>query len=139
MALDQTTFPKVTTVVDTTIEESTSLFAIRANATDATLFITGKDLVAYLKKLETKDAALQYIDFEALRNEVQAQAQAAPAAPAAPAAAGAQEDARIEGAVQIAIGIKKEVDFATWYTNVSGCHQLIHEVDTDRLSIIRSF
>jgi hypothetical protein len=27
-------------------------------------------------------------------------------------------DARIEGAKQIAIGIKKEVDFAGWYTNV---------------------
>ncbi|KDN40225.1 hypothetical protein RSAG8_08288, partial [Rhizoctonia solani AG-8 WAC10335] len=27
-------------------------------------------------------------------------------------------DARIEGAVQIAIGVKKELDFPTWYTNV---------------------
>ena len=30
-----------------------------------------------------------------------------------------KEDAKIEGAVQIAIGVKKEVDFATWYTNVN--------------------
>lgn len=30
-----------------------------------------------------------------------------------------KEDAKIEGAVQIAIGVKKEVDFAAWYTNVS--------------------
>ncbi|KAG5219842.1 prolyl-tRNA synthetase [Salix suchowensis] len=29
-----------------------------------------------------------------------------------------KEDAKIEGAVQIAIGVKKEVDFAAWYTNV---------------------
>jgi len=30
-----------------------------------------------------------------------------------------KEDAKIEGAVQIAIGVKKEVDFSAWYTNVS--------------------
>lgn len=30
-----------------------------------------------------------------------------------------KEDAKIDGAVQIAIGVKKEVDFAAWYTNVS--------------------
>lgn len=30
----------------------------------------------------------------------------------------AKDDAKIEGAVQIAIGVKKEVDFPTWYTNV---------------------
>jgi len=29
-----------------------------------------------------------------------------------------KEDAKIDGAVQIAIGVKKEVDFAAWYTNV---------------------
>lgn len=30
-----------------------------------------------------------------------------------------KEDAKIDGAKQIAIGIKKEVDFPGWYTNVS--------------------
>ncbi|KAH9941159.1 prolyl-tRNA synthetase [Epithele typhae] len=30
----------------------------------------------------------------------------------------AKEEAKIEGAIQIAIGVKKEVDFPTWYTNV---------------------
>ena len=30
-----------------------------------------------------------------------------------------KETAKVEGAVQIAIGVKKEVDFAGWYTNVS--------------------
>ena len=29
-----------------------------------------------------------------------------------------KEEAKIEGAIQIAIGVKKEVDFAGWYTNV---------------------
>lgn len=33
-----------------------------------------------------------------------------------------REDAKIEGAVQIAIGVKKEVDFAAWYTNVNCCY-----------------
>jgi prolyl-tRNA synthetase len=41
------------------------------------------------------------------------------AAPAAKTgAAKEKEDAKIEGAIQIAIGVKKEVDFASWYTNV---------------------
>ena len=35
-----------------------------------------------------------------------------------------KDDAKIEGAVQIAIGVKKEVDFATWYTNVCAYIQL---------------
>ncbi len=29
-----------------------------------------------------------------------------------------KDDGKIDGAVQIAIGVKKEVDFPTWYTNV---------------------
>ena len=98
-------------VVDSTIEETSSPFAVRALSSDETLFISGKDIIAYLKKLEHKDAPLQVIDIEALKTE-------APA-PAATPAKKAQEDARIEGSVQIAIGVKKEVDFATWYTNVS--------------------
>ena len=43
---------------------------------------------------------------------------AAPAAAASTPAKKEKEDAKIEGAAQIAIGVKKEVDFATWYTNV---------------------
>ncbi|KAG6820908.1 ribose-phosphate pyrophosphokinase 1 [Arthromyces matolae] len=39
-------------------------------------------------------------------------------APASKAPVQEKEDAKIEGAVQIAIGVKKEVDFASWYTNV---------------------
>jgi prolyl-tRNA synthetase len=38
--------------------------------------------------------------------------------PAAKPAPKDKEDAKIEGAVQIAIGVKKEVDFPAWYTNV---------------------
>ncbi|THH00052.1 hypothetical protein EW026_g2425 [Hermanssonia centrifuga] len=111
LVLNAETFPKVITAVDSTIEESTSLFAVRAHATDATLFLTGRDLFAYLKRLETKDAILKTIDFEALKTEVSAPAVATPAKKE-------KEDAKIEGAVQIAVGVKKEVDFATWYTSV---------------------
>lgn len=30
-----------------------------------------------------------------------------------------EEDAKIDGAVQIAIGVKKEVDFSAWYQNIN--------------------
>ena len=88
------------------------MFAVRALTTDATLFLTGKELVSYLKGLETKEAPVQVVDFEALKTETPVVTANAPTKKA-------QEDAKIEGAVQIAIGVKKEVDFATWYTNVS--------------------
>jgi prolyl-tRNA synthetase len=40
-------------------------------------------------------------------------------APTSKAPVKEKEDAKIEGAVQIAIGVKKDVDFAAWYTNVN--------------------
>lgn len=55
------------------------------------------------------------MDFEALKTE---------AAPAEPKSARAvqekvtKEEGKIDGAVKIAIGVKKEVDFPNWYTNV---------------------
>ncbi|KAH9475973.1 Putative proline--tRNA ligase C19C7.06 [Psilocybe cubensis] len=76
--------------------------AIHANSSSQTLFLSGKDIVSYLKSLETDDKKVQEIDF-----------QNAAATPPAQAAS-----AQIPGAVQIAIGVKKEVDFPTWYTNV---------------------
>ncbi|GJE93747.1 prolyl-tRNA synthetase [Phanerochaete sordida] len=130
IALNESNFSKVAVAVDASIEESSSVCAVRALGTDATVFITGRELVSYLKRFETKDAQINFVDFEALKTET-------PAAPAAqPAARKEKEDAKIEGAVQIAIGVKKEVDFATWYTsvltkadmidyyNVSGCYIL---------------
>lgn len=100
-------------MLDSTIEESSSIFAVRALTTDATLFITGRELVSYLKRLESKETQLQIVDFEALKTDAPA-----PASTSQPAKK-QKEDAKIEGAVQIAVGVKKEVDFATWYTNVS--------------------
>ena len=63
---------------------------------------------------ETK---LHLIDFEQLKAETAATSGPAPSKEEK--AQKEKEDARIDGAVQIAIGVKKEVDFPTWYTNVS--------------------
>lgn len=71
----------------------------------------------YLRTLETSETKLHIIDF----SEIAASPAtgAAPTAVSAPAAQTKEkEDGKIEGAVQIAIGVKKEVDFASWYTNV---------------------
>ncbi|KZT70476.1 prolyl-tRNA synthetase [Daedalea quercina L-15889] len=115
LMLTAETYPKVVTVFDASIASSSSLFAVRARSSTSTLFLQGKDILAYLRTLQTQDAPLQEIDFEALKAESEAvpasQTKAAPAKKE-------REDAKIDGAVQIAIGIKKEVDFAGWYTNV---------------------
>ncbi|KAH8101841.1 hypothetical protein BXZ70DRAFT_932155 [Cristinia sonorae] len=111
-ALNEQSFPKVVTVIDSSIQSASVPFAVRGLSTSQTVFLSGKDIHAFVKKLETDKTTLQEVDFEALKTE-------AAAAPAAPTPAKKEkEDAKIEGAVQIAIGIKKEVDFAAWYTNV---------------------
>ncbi|KAJ7695144.1 hypothetical protein B0H17DRAFT_980395 [Mycena rosella] len=112
LALNQTLFPKVLTVLDSSIASSSSLFAVHALSSSATLFLSGKDIAAYLKHLETDSVKIQELDFSDLAGA------AAVPAPAAKPAAKEKDDAKIEGAVQIAIGVKKEVDFSTWYTNV---------------------
>jgi prolyl-tRNA synthetase len=65
--------------------------------------------VSYLQHLETEDVKVQHLDFQNLAM--------APTPAAAPTKG--KEDAKVEGTVQIAIGVKKEADFAAWYTNVS--------------------
>lgn len=110
--MNEQTFPKVVTVIDQSIESSSAVFAIRGLSTSTTIFLTGRELATYLKRLETTEHPLHEIDFEALKTET-------PTAPAAATPAKKEkEDAKIDGAPQIAIGIKKEVDFAGWYTNV---------------------
>ncbi|KAJ7355494.1 hypothetical protein DFH08DRAFT_852579 [Mycena albidolilacea] len=111
LALNAETFPKVATVVDSSIASSSSLFAVHALSSSSTVFFSGKDIIAYLRHLETDAVKIQEVDFTNLDS--------APAAkPAAKPAPKEKEDAKIEGAVQIAIGVKKEVDFPAWYTNV---------------------
>ncbi|KAJ7257857.1 hypothetical protein B0H12DRAFT_1110235 [Mycena haematopus] len=110
LALNAETFPKVLTVLDSSIASSSSLFAVHALSSSATVFFSGKDIVAYLRHLETDSVKVQELDFADL-------AGSAPVASSKPAPK-EKEDAKIEGAVQIAIGVKKEVDFPAWYTNV---------------------
>ncbi|KAG6872578.1 hypothetical protein C0995_008645 [Termitomyces sp. Mi166 len=112
LALNEQTFPRVQTVVDSSIATSSSLFALHANSSSSTIFLTGADILAYLQKLQTDDVKLQELDFSALTVSAGAAAQTSKAP------VKEKEDAKIEGAVQIAIGVKKEVDFAAWYTNV---------------------
>lgn len=125
LALNKTVFPKVVTVVDSSIASSSSLFAVHALSSSSTVFLSGKDIVAYLRHLETDSVKIQELDFANLAGSV-----AAPAAAAKPAAK-EKDDAKIEGAVQIAIGVKKEVDFATWYTNVGVECRAVVECSSD--------
>ena len=67
--------------------------------------------MSYLRHQETADIKLQEIDFQSLATSASAPAVSSKAKEP-------KEDAKIEGAVQIAIGVKKEVDFASWYTSV---------------------
>lgn len=123
LALTQESFSKVVTVLDTSISSSSSIFAVHAHSAEETAFLTGEEIVKYLHSLETTEMKLQEIDFESLKADV------GNAAASSAAAAGLsrqaqqekkeKETAKIEGAVQIAIGVKKEVDFPTWYTSVS--------------------
>ncbi|KAF4616755.1 hypothetical protein D9613_008462 [Agrocybe pediades] len=114
LSISELTFSKVVTVLDSSIATSSSVFAIHANSSSETLFLSGQDIVSYLKKLETDATKVQEIDFQELASAAPAPAQAAastPAAAAAPAAASTNT-------VQIAISAKKEEDFPTWYTDV---------------------
>jgi prolyl-tRNA synthetase len=124
LALTSSNFPKVVTVLDSTIATSDSLFAVRAHSSSKSAFLSGPDIVAYLRSLESDETKIQEIDFAFLASAAPAAPSASggggtPAAAAVNAAVAAPADARIEGAPQIAIGVKKEVDFPTWYTNVS--------------------
>ncbi|EMD34768.1 hypothetical protein CERSUDRAFT_97352 [Gelatoporia subvermispora B] len=115
LALNESNFSKTTPVIETAITNSDSVYGVHALSSSETIFLTGKDIYAYLLRFEAEGANLQDLNFEAIKAEAEAGAAANPkAAPAEKA----KDDAKIEGAVQIAIGIKKEVDFAGWYTNV---------------------
>ena len=115
LALSKENFTKVVTVLDSSLASSSSNFAVHALATDSTTFLTGSDIGKYLRSLESDETKVVEIDFEALKTGASAPAPA----PSKPAQSDKlKEDAKIEGAVQIAVGVKKEVDFAAWYTNV---------------------
>lgn len=117
-AIDQTGFSKIVTVVDPSIADSTSTFAVHASSSSSTIFVSGKDIVNHLKSLESDATKVQDLAAPGA-----ADATPAPIAKANKPPVKEKEDAKIEGAVQIAIGVKKEVDFASWYTNV--CYPLV--------------
>ncbi|KAG1800638.1 uncharacterized protein BJ212DRAFT_1497976 [Suillus subaureus] len=100
LSLTSETFPKVVTVIDASITSSSSTFALHALSSSATVFLSGQDILSYLRKLGTEDLKVQEIDFTSLKSDVE------------------KEVAKIDGAVQIAIGVKKEVDFSAWYQSV---------------------
>jgi prolyl-tRNA synthetase len=110
LSITESTFSRVITVLDSSIASSSSLFGVHANSSKETVFLSGKDVESYLKGLETGDIKVQEIDFTALATT--------PGVAAQTSKVKEKEDAKIEGAVQIAIGVKKEVDFPSWYTNV---------------------
>ncbi|KAF8908658.1 prolyl-tRNA synthetase [Gymnopilus junonius] len=112
LSINESTFSKVLTVLDTSIPTSSSVFAIHANSSKETIFVSGQDIASYLKKFETAETTVQEIDLHALATAPGAAVQTSKPP------AKEKEDAKIEGAVQIAIGVKKEVDFPAWYTNV---------------------
>ena len=118
LVLNAETFSRVTTVVDVSLADAPVPLAVRALSSQKTLFLSGADICAYLRTLETADTKLHEVDFVALKGE----AAAGTATQSKPTDKKEKklekEDAKIEGAVQIAIGVKKEVDFAAWYTNV---------------------
>ena len=111
LSIGEDVFPKVITVLDSVISSSEEVFAVRAVASDATIFLHGTDISKYLSTLETADTKVQVVDFAALK------AEPVGAAPAK-STPNKKQEAKIEDAHQLAIGVKKEVDFATWYTNV---------------------
>ena len=86
--------------------------AIHAGSSSDSIFISGKDLVSYLKSLETTDAKVQEVDFAALKAEA-----AAPTSK--PKDTGDKAPSKGENPIQIAIGAKKDEDFSAWYIDVS--------------------
>jgi hypothetical protein len=122
-ALNADNFRKVITVVDASIATSTKLLALHSFTPRDTIFVSGANLVGYLRKLETAETKLHEIDFAAPADEASAASTAAPAKKAQ----AEKEDAKIEGAVQVAIGVKKEVDFAAWYTTVRSTSTVVKD------------
>lgn len=120
LAIDAALFSRIQLILDASLKSSSELFAVRAFASNATVFLKGSDIVTYLSAFETPDVKINEIDFTQLKNEAPAVAPAVKApAGGAPKQAGVKEEAMVDGAIQIGILYKKEVDFAGWYTDVS--------------------
>ena len=128
LALNKDSFSRVTTIVDSTISSITTPFAVHANSSSSTFFLSGSDIFKYLKSLETESTKLNELDLANTAADLPV-----PTTLVAKPAAKEKEGAKIEGAAQIAIGVKKEVDFASWYTNVSSSPPPSPTSVTDRI------
>lgn len=91
---------------------------MHALSPDHTVFLSGSQISSYLRSLETEETKTREIDFVTLKSEPSAPAPAAGASKTAQRDKTIKEEGKIDGSVQIAIGVKKEVDFPNWYTNV---------------------
>jgi prolyl-tRNA synthetase len=119
LVITPTIFPKVLTVVDSTLANASKPFAIHASSSTSTNFLTGQEIVSYLQSLESEDKKLEIVDFAELKASSSVGTSTTPvASKTAQLDKKRKEVSKIEGAVEIAIGVKKEVDFAEWYTNV---------------------
>lgn len=118
LALNAETFPRVTTVVDASLATAKVPLAVHAVSSSQTVFLSGQDIFVYLRNLETAETKVHEIDFAALKSETVDGTATQPKPTERKEKKAEKEDAKIEGAVQIAIGVRKEVDFAAWYTNV---------------------
>ncbi|KIJ38995.1 hypothetical protein M422DRAFT_60741 [Sphaerobolus stellatus SS14] len=137
LAIDASLFPRVQLVLDVSLKSSSEIYGVHAFSKDGTAFLKGSDIAAYLSNFETAEAKITEIDFVELKSQAAAEPKPAVVAKAAaPAKKEPKDDGKIEGAVQIGILYKKEVDFPGWYTdvllksemmdyyNVSGCYIL---------------
>ncbi|KAI6045229.1 hypothetical protein EDC04DRAFT_2636558 [Pisolithus marmoratus] len=70
LALNKESFPRVVTVIDSSIVSTPdTTFAIHALSSSSTIFLSGKDVISYLKNLETDELKIQEVDFAALKTE----------------------------------------------------------------------
>ncbi|KLO17648.1 prolyl-tRNA synthetase [Schizopora paradoxa] len=124
-ALSPSSFPKTITVLDSNLGSTSTTndapLAVRASSSSASVIVSASDIVSYLRALEASATGVKVteVDFVQLKGEsASADPGKAPASKEKQKDKSLKEEAKIEGAKQIAIGVKKEVDFATWYTNV---------------------
>jgi prolyl-tRNA synthetase len=126
MTLTSDLLPRISTVLDSSLSSSSSLYAVHPSTSDSTIFLSGTDLAKFLISLAHKDNsnAIKLVDFAALKS-------ATPAGAAKPEKKVAKdpsktamldkkrkEEAKIEGAAEVAIGIRKDGDFPEWYKRV---------------------
>jgi prolyl-tRNA synthetase len=100
----------VVVVLDQKVVDSTVPIALHPSKSTVTIFKSGKEIQEHLEKTGVK---LTVIDFSATAVEAVAKPEAKKAAAKAP-----KQDAKLDGAALIGVGIDKELDFSGWYSQV---------------------